>query len=244
MIIARRFSWFALFPPLLLLALGACNEPPKMQHKPPHFDQAACPFKLPLDVVEGKQVRCGYLTVLEDRASSSGKTIRLAVAIFKAPRTPAAPDPVIYLYGGPGGALLSGLGPALSGSFRAALAPDRDLILLDQRGTGYSQPSLTCPEVTKLDEQYADQQISRSEQVTLQVQAMRQCHDRLVKQGINLNAYTTIADATDVHDLIQALGYKQVNLYGVSYGTRLALTVMRLFPASIRSVVLDSTVPP
>ncbi len=75
------------------------------------------------------------------------------------------------------------------------------------------------------------------------MQAAKTCHNRLTNAGVNLQAYTTIANATDVHDLIHALGYKQVNLYGVSYGTRLALTVMHLFPADIRSVVLDSTVP-
>ena len=70
------------------------------------------------------------------------------------------------------------------------------------------------------------------------------CHDRLVKSGINLNAFTTLENAADVHDLIRALGYQQVNLEGVSYGTRLALTVMRLYPADLRSVVLNSVLPP
>ncbi len=76
------------------------------------------------------------------------------------------------------------------------------------------------------------------------LQVLRACHDRLVQQGIDLNDYTTIQNAGDVHDLVRALGYHQVNLYGISYGTRLALTVMRLFPADIRSVVLNSTSPP
>ena len=67
---------------------------------------------------------------------------------------------------------------------------------------------------------------------------------RLSKAGINLSLFTTSSSAADVHDLIQALGYQQVNLYGGSYGTRLALEVMRDFPQHIRSVVMDSTLPP
>ena len=59
-----------------------------------------------------------------------------------------------------------------------------------------------------------------------------------------MNAYTTLENAADVHDLIRALGYRQVNLDGISYGTRLALTIMRLYPADLRSVVLDSVIPP
>jgi pimeloyl-ACP methyl ester carboxylesterase len=65
-----------------------------------------------------------------------------------------------------------------------------------------------------------------------------------VRSGVDLNAFNSIENAADVHDLILALGYKQANLYGVSYGTRLALTTMRLYPSVIRSVVLDSTYPP
>jgi pimeloyl-ACP methyl ester carboxylesterase len=70
------------------------------------------------------------------------------------------------------------------------------------------------------------------------------CHDRLIKSGINLNVFTTLQNAADVHALIRALGYRQVNLEGASYGTRLALTVMRLYPTDLRSVVLNSVLPP
>src|SRR5262249_9237212 len=72
---------------------------------------------------------------------------------------------------------------------------------------------------------------------------MMQCHDRLIHAGINLNLFATSASTADVHDLIQALGYQQVNLYGGSYGSRWALEGMRDFPRQIRSVILDSTLP-
>jgi pimeloyl-ACP methyl ester carboxylesterase len=106
------------------------------------------------------------------------------------------------------------------------------LILFDQRGAGYSQPSLRCLDNTTPLESFPS------------VQSVRACYDRWVKAGINLNAFTTLENAADVHDLIRTLGYRQVNLDGVSYGTRLALTVMRLYPADLRSVVLNSVLPP
>ncbi len=187
------------------------------------FQTASCPFKPAAGVVEGKDVRCGYLTVPADHSRPQGPTIRLAVAIFKAPYSNPAPDPVVDLEGGPGSPSLANLGPVLTPENMPNITSgDRDLILLDQRGVGYSQPSLGC-------------------QANETLQA---CHDRLVRQGINLNDYNTIQNAGDVHDLVRALGYHQVNLWSISYGTRLALTVMRLFPADIRSVVLDSTSPP
>ena len=145
---------------------------------------------------------------------AAGATIRLAVAIFKTSSPHPAPDPVLILGGGPGQALLQTVGPIR--------LLNRDLILLDQRGAGYSQPSLRC----------------------LDNETPQACHSRLVKSGINLNAFTTLQNAADVHALIRALGYKQVNLDGISYGTRLALTVMRLYPADLGNVVLNSVLPP
>src|SRR5262249_10174016 len=138
---------------------------------------------------------------------------------------------------------LSDFGPYITSSNIRQITLNHDFILLDQRGTGYSRPALNCPEVDKLNVDEANKILSYTQENKLYVQAAQQCRDRLVKEGNDLTAYTTIDNATDVHDLIGALGYKQVNLYGVSYGTRLALTVMRLFPRDLRSVILDSTVP-
>ncbi len=176
--------------------------------------EAPCPFPLGAGLFEVQSVRCGFLTVPEDWSQPQGPTIRLAVAIFKTSSSHPAPDPVLVLGGGPGVALLETVG--------STLLLNRDLILLDQRGAGYSQPSLRC----------------------LDNETLQACHSRLVKSGIDLNAFTTLENAADVHALIRALGYRQVNLDGISYGTRLALTVMRLFPADLRSVVLNSVIPP
>ncbi len=186
------------------------------------FHQTHCPFPLGKGLSEGQNVRCGFLVVPEDRSHVPGPTIHLAVAIFKTPSSHPAPDPMLFLSGGPGAALLENKVPEYNDGNLAYLLQNRDLILFDQRGTGYSQPSLHCSDN----------------------ETPRMCYDRLVKSGINLNAFTTQENAADVHDLIQALGYQQVNLDGVSYGTRLALTVMRLYPADLRSVVLDSVLPP
>ncbi len=190
-------------------------SPPTARQATSAFQQEApCPFRLGAGLVEVQSVRCGFLTVPEDWSQPQGPTIRLAVAIFKTSSPHPAPDPVLVLGGGPGVALLETAG--------STLLLNRDLILLDQRGAGYSQPSLRC----------------------LDNETPQACHSRLVQSGINLNAYTTLENAADVHALIHALGYQQVNLEGVSYGTRLALTVMRLFPADLRSVVLNSVIPP
>lgn len=194
--------------------------------------------------VQGKNVFCGTLTVPEDRANANSPLIKLAVARFKSPSAHPAPDPIIFLQGGPGGRIIEDIASTLVGGKLNLTTQfgDHDLILVDQRGTGYSRPSLKCSEVDNL--QYiTDQKLTAQQQADMQVSALKTCHARLVSQGINPGAYTTLSDAADIHDLIQTLGYSQVDLYGVSYGTRLALEVMRAYPQHVRSVILDSTVP-
>jgi pimeloyl-ACP methyl ester carboxylesterase len=88
------------------------------------------------------------------------------------------------------------------------------------------------------------QNLTREEAQHHHTQAMQACHARLIKEGRNLAAYTSAANAADVNDLRAALGYTEWNLYGVSYGTRLALTVMRDYPHGVRSAILDSADPP
>lgn len=208
------------------------------------FQQGACPFPLESGFRDGDNVRCGALVVPEDRTNLTGTRISVAAAIFKSPAADRAPDPIIFLQGGPGGRLIEDFAPLI---MQRTLDLTRqfgnhDVILIDQRGTGYSRPSLQCDEVVQL-QFLTDRNISVQQEVDEQNKALATCRDRLTKSGVNLAAYTTASDAADIHDLIAALGYKQVDLYSVSYGTRLALEIMRAYPAGIRSVVLDSTVP-
>jgi pimeloyl-ACP methyl ester carboxylesterase len=213
-------------------------------HFSTQFKEGTCPFSLQNGFVDGQNVLCGFLNVPEDRSDPHSATIQLAVAIFKTPSATPAPDPIIFLQGGPGGRVIADFAPLVM-SHQLDLATqfdNHDLIFIDQRGTGYSKPSLQCPEY--IDVQHmTDQNLTPDQQVMQQDKALVQCHDRLVKSGIKLSAYTTYNDAADIQDLIEALKLKQVDLYSVSYGTRLALEVMRAFPQHIRSVILDSTVP-
>lgn len=214
------------------------------------FAKGGCQFSLGAGFVEGQNVTCGYVSVPADHSNPRGAKIRLAVVIFKNPSAHRAPDPVIFLQGGPGGRVIQDFAPAMitgadPGNGQISLPiqfGNHDLIMVDQRGTGFSQPSLQCPEVANLQYQ-TDVNLTAQQQADEQNQQLDVCHKRLVGQGINLNEYTSLSDAADIHDLISALGYTQVDLYGVSYGTRLALEIMRSYPQGIRSVVLDSTVP-
>lgn len=189
----------------------------------PYFEEAECPFA----VEEDEPIHCGYLLVLENRDAPNGAIVELAVAILESRGENPASEPLLYLSGGPGGGTLVGIDDWLESPLR----DDRAIILLDQRGTGYSIPNLACYEENEAD-------------VDERLDAVQDCQDRLVDLGVDLSMYNSAASAKDVRDLRLLLGYDEWNLLGISYGTRLALTIMRDHPQGIRSVILDSVYPP
>ena len=227
---------------LILLAslLAACipGQTP-VSTEVPRFEKADCPFIKPA----GAAVECGYLVVPANRAKADGKTIRLAVAIFKTGDPNPRPDPILYLEGGPGGSPLRSY-PEYYSLILEPFLKNRDLILLDQRGTGYSEPALDCPAANQLSLDLLDSTQSLEEKEDLMNQAFIDCRAELAGQGIDLSAFNSRESAADIADLRKALGYAEWNLYGISYGTRLALTVMRDFPEGTRSVIIDSVYPP
>jgi pimeloyl-ACP methyl ester carboxylesterase len=187
-------------------------------------------------------VGCGYLVVPENRREGGAGTVRLHYAVFRSTATQPEPDPVVYLSGGPGFGVLATVPFTFLRRFSPFLAK-RDFIMFDQRGTGFSEPSLACPEYTSTFYDTLDEDLSAQEMDARTVAAVLTCHDRLAKEGIDLGAYSSVESAADLRDLRLALGYKRWNLYGISYGTKLALTTMRDYPEGIRSAILDSTYP-
>src|SRR6185295_8709754 len=158
--------------------------------------------------------------VPESRTQTNGHVIRLPVAVLKSPSSERRPDPIVYLDGGPGADTLEEFS-LLDAAIKPLLA-NRDLIVFDQRGAGSSEPSLDCPEITQLNYDHLERQFTVDERVAQDAAAATRCHDRLLNKGVDPASATTAENAADVNDLRLALGYNQWNLYGVSYGTRLA----------------------
>ncbi|MFJ9536566.1 alpha/beta fold hydrolase [Streptomyces sp. NPDC101225] len=176
----------------------------------------------------------------ENRARRSGRTIRLTVAIIPAASTRPAKDPVVFMEGGPGGDAIGAI-PFLIASH---VNRDRDLIVMSQRGGLHSQPNLACPEVDRFSADAVGLPYDAPSTGRLLVRATQRCKDRLTAQGVELRAYNTTENAADFADLRTALGIRRWNVYGYSYGTDLALTYLRRHPRGIRSVAIDSVVPP
>ncbi|MEU1273403.1 alpha/beta hydrolase [Streptomyces sp. NPDC005799] len=176
----------------------------------------------------------------ENRAHHDGRTIRLTVVIVPATSAKPAKDPVVFMEGGPGGDAIGAI-PFLIDS---QVNRDRDLIVMTQRGGLHSQPNLSCPEIDRFYAGAVGRRYDAPSTGRLLVRATKQCRDRLTAAGVELSAYNTTENAADFADLRRALGIRQWNVYGYSYGTDLALTYLRRQPAGIRSMAIDSVAPP
>ena len=201
---------------------------------PASFESAPCPRKSPPARALAK-ARCGYLVVPENRLKANGRTIRLAVAIIPSLSPRPAPDPIVFLSGGPGSDSFADASLVTD----AGLNRDRKLIVLSQRGTVNDSPALMCPEIARYYARRVGLVYDAPSTGRIYVQAAADCRRRLVAAGIDLSAYDDDQNAADVADLRKALGIRQWNVFAHSYGTELALDYMRDYPAGIRSVVLD-----
>jgi pimeloyl-ACP methyl ester carboxylesterase len=196
--------------------------------------------ELPPEIGEkSENVRFGWLVVPEDREAGSGRELRLPFVILKCQGPAPRPDPVLFMSGGPGGGSVSGF----RGRLRHPILEKRDLILLDQRGTGHSRPSLAAPEIDAVLRESIGGNLNNAVDSQRYRAALEACLSRFQREGVNLKAYTTTNSAADVADLRRLLGLREWNLYGISYSTKLMLTVLRDHPEGIRSIILDSPLP-
>jgi pimeloyl-ACP methyl ester carboxylesterase len=169
--------------------------------------------------------RCGTLEVWENRAARSGRTITLRYAVVPATGQ-ASDDPVVLIAGGPGQAAIA-LGPAMVDEVRA-LRDTRDILLLDARGAGTSNP-LRCELYGPRLEDFLG--------AFFPAERVRRCAEEW-RGRADVAHYTTNEAADDLDDLRAALGYARLNLFGTSYGTRTALVYARRHPERVRTIVL------
>ncbi|OEJ30320.1 alpha/beta fold hydrolase [Streptomyces subrutilus] len=206
---------------------------------PSRFVPGPCP-KPPEPIEALGDARCGFLEVPENRSRPGSRTIKLAVARISATSAKPAPDPVVFMAGGPGADTFDDI-PFLVDS---GLNKDRELIVMAQRGNLYDQPNLACPEIDRFNAQAVGLGYAAQQAEQLFLEAVKDCRDRLTADGVDLSAYNTTENAADFADLRKALGIPQWNVYGYSYGSNLALTYLRLHPEGIRAVAVDSIAPP
>ena len=201
---------------------------------------------------------CYRFSVPESRDGNSANVIELPIVRIKSVAQNADPDPVFFLNGGPG------LPSIQEHTLKVVTALDfnRDIILMDQRGTGLSKPSLACsdlgdgPQDDDADADDTDSNQGDSKKGNGDARAdnhrdgddnpkeISECYKKIKAKGIRLSNYNTRENAADFADLVQALNLDKANYYGLSYGTRLGLEILRNHSEHVRSVVLDGVLPP
>ncbi len=210
----------------LLIVLGACGSSART-------GQGTEIERQPCTLSDGIEAQCGSLTVPENRQKLDGHTIDLNLAIIPARSSVPQPDPLFMLAGGPGQSAVESFPDVIS--LLEDINEDRDIVLVDQRGTGKSN-SLDCPnlETDGDDPDLTDEEV---------VEMIKVCAAELAESA-DVTQYTTDIAMTDLDAVRQALGYDQINIYGGSYGTRAAQAYARLFPERVRTLILDAVTAP
>ncbi len=195
----------------------------------PGIPLESCQLASP-DLPLREEAECGSLDVPEDPGVATSQKIRLRLAVVRSISRSPAPDPLFFIPGGPGEAATESY-LAVSSAFERILQ-DRDIILVDQRGTGGSHP-LRCPSSETGPEASRDPQGTR--------QYLETCLAGLEGDPA---LYTTIQAVEDLEQVRSAMRFERINLYGGSYGTRVALAYLRRYPERVRAVILDGVAPP
>lgn len=214
---------------VLLACLTACATRPAAPTQPGY---TAHPCSAEYDQLPHR-IECGRMRVPETRGVANGRWVSFPVVRVHALNHPKA-DPVVFLHGGPGGGIVTKL-PKLLKQRGTAITEDRDWIYFDHRGTGQSLPSLDCGNLGLSDAGLTSEQAATD---------AARCGERLTHEGVDLSQFNTAVLAQDLADLRKALGIDTYNLFGVSYGSRVAMGVMQHDPSGLRAVVLDSPWPP
>ena len=216
---------------LTLLAAGCTFGASSQPSYSPTFAPVDCPAEIRTST--SRETKCGYLTVPENRSEPSGRQIRLFVFRME-PDLPTEAAPVVYV-----GDDLGYSFDYRDTGFMADHLDGPEVIGLEARGTGYSEPNLSCPEVEGIAPQTLTKPIDDPGLRAAFVGAVKACHDRLAVQGVDLSSYGVDESGADVVDLARALGLTRWDVISKGSTSRIVLQAMRSNPAGLRSVVLS-----
>ncbi|MCL8537190.1 alpha/beta fold hydrolase [Chryseobacterium gallinarum] len=175
-------------------------------------------------------------SVPENWEKVNERKISLAVAVLKS-KTASKQEPVVFIQGGPGGNTIS----ETIFWINHPLRKNHDIVLVDLRGTGFSEPKL-CPDLGKKFFEILSKNQSEEQDVRDKVKVSLECRQDMINQGVDLNSYNSISVANDLHALKNVLGIHKWNVYGVSYGTYLSQNYAKIFPGDVQSLILDSSI--
>ena len=191
---------------------------------------------------DSNKVSCYQIPVHKNVAAPDSGKYSLAVVIAKTMHETIQP-PLLYLHGGPGIATIENVKRYLQSPTWKLLREQRNLVFFDYRGTGYSEPEL-CDYIQDSLALFNSTNPSSQDESEKEITLYKNCRDSLLSAGISLSDFTSFQLAADAEAIRRGLQIRDWNIYGVSYGTTIALNLLRSFPSNIKSVILDSPYPP
>ncbi len=227
----KRFdvASLAAIPVAMSIAISGCTETGKST-------QASLALKDCRVANVENEVKCATLEVFENRETRHGRKIGINVVVLPAAARIKEADPIFLFAGGPGQAASDLARESLG--ILGGLNAKRDIVLIDQRGTGKSN-GLGC----KFGDTSKPEMIDVVKRELLSRKLLEECRDTLAKRA-DLTLYTTTIAMADIDEVRAALGYEKINLWGGSYGTRAAMEYLRRYPSQVRSAVIDGVAPP
>jgi pimeloyl-ACP methyl ester carboxylesterase len=232
---------------LALVFINACSSNPGRPSRA-EFGSAWQPVSCKtFDVTDAIAVDadCGYVTTPEQHAQPQGPTIQLAVVRVRSSSNTPAPDPLFVEQGGPGDTTIGvfvNLALPMKSPGLINILKGHDLVFVEERGTRYSKPYLSCPEINA-----HNVAVAKGDMAPTDPGWIKACNARFKASGINPNAFNTRENAADIFYVAEALGYREFNFYGGSYGTLLGQYVTAQagqHKAKLRSAILDGVVRP
>ena len=207
----------------------------------PVFEKMAC--ELPgISPDIRPRLQCGTVSVPRDYDRPGAGTFKLAVVVIHPRVKEPQADPVLFIQGGPGSPLT--IHAARIARYESAtLARNRDLILVDQRGVGRSEPAV-CPDLSRQQLGVFAHKASIDELLAAWRDTYSDCQRELARNGIDPAWFGTRVTVRDLEIVQRALGVPRWSIYARSYGTEVAMTLEALYPNTLRAVVLDSVYPP
>lgn len=195
---------------------------------------------VPLENTTDRTWETGWISVRENRINPASNAIELPFILSHAPDSlNQNTAPVLIMSGGPGNSSLH----MANGVVNTPWGQHRDILVMEQRGTGHARPSLTCPEIDSLRILGLENGLWGRSLDSLKLKAIQSCYDRLTAQNLDLNGYNSLESVEDIEAVRKALKIDKLILYGMSYSCNLMTAYAQTYPQNTKALILDSPLP-
>ena len=206
------------------------------------FVKTPCPIDVPEGLEESGKFSFGYMEVPELHENPTGKTVELALAVFKCQGDSATNEPLVLITGGPGMSDIDSFVPDLFGDLGALFLNNRDIVIIELRGLKYSKPNLMLPEIDNLQLFLADKHLSTELTIELYMDSLQSAYDRLEQEGVNLSAFNDYEIANDIVFVMEQLNYEKFSVFGSSFGTLVTEHLLLNHSEHLVSVTMNAVV--